>query len=186
MKSQLITEIKAKLSILSGAFIDAEIAEYIAPLQPSQYSEFFKALSSIRDDEYAFKKGIDRVAIVAKRFAPQSDHEAEARVIASLLHDINKIVTQTAESKGIDYLQLMKAIRIRESFNLTDKQAYVMNEIGGREVIMKINTTEPNTLERKIIESLKKYERDNVVKTISVAKGMNRNLIAELAAQKRG
>lgn len=183
MKGQLITEIKAKLSIPDGTFIDAEIAEYIAPLQPTQYAEFFKALSG---EEYAFKKGIDRVAIVAKRFTPESDHEAEARVIATLMHDINKIVLSESESKGEDYFRLMMALNVRKSFQLTDKQAYVMNEIGGREAIIKINTTEPNTLERKIIESLKRYERDNVGKTLSIASKMSRNLIADLSAQKRG
>lgn len=178
MKAQLITEIKAKLSIPSGTFIDAEIAEYIAPLQPSQYQEFFKALSG---EEYAFKKGIDRVAIVAKRFTPQSDHEAEARVIASLMHDINKIVINESQSKGEGYFELMMALNIRKSFQLSDKQSYVMNEIGGREAIMKINITEPNTLERRIIESLKKFEHNNSGKTIALANNMSRNLISNLA-----
>lgn len=182
MKTALINDIKAKLSIPSGTFIDAEIAEYIAPIQPSQYAEFFKALSG---EEYAFKKGIDRVAIIAKRFTPQSDYEAEATVIATLMHDINKVVIMEAESKGIDYYRLMMALNVRESFQLTDKQAYVMNEIGGREAIVKINTTEPNTLERKIIESLKRYERDNIGKTLAVAHNMSHKLIADISAQKR-
>ena len=183
MKAQLIADIKAKLSIPGGMFIDAEIAEYIAPLQPSQYSEFFKALSG---EEYSFKKGIDRVAIVAKRFTPQSDYEAEASVIATLMHDINKIVIQESEAKGVGYYELMMALNVRKSFQLTEKQAYVMNEIGGREAIMKINTTEPNTLERKIIESLKRFDRDNIGKALSIASSMTKNLIADLSAQKKG
>lgn len=183
MRDKLITDIKAKLSIPSGTFIDAEIAEYIFTIQPSQYAEFFKALSG---EEYSFKKGIDRVAIVAKRFTPQSDHESEACVIATLMHDINKIVIQESISKGEDYYRLMMALNVRKSFHLTDKQAYVLNEIGGRDTIIKINTTEPNTLERRIIESLKRYDRDNVGKTLAVANSMSKNLIAGLTAQKKG
>lgn len=178
MKNQLIADIKSKLSIPNGTFIDAEIAEYIAPIQPAQYSEFFKALSG---EEYAFKKGIDRVAIVAKRFTPQSDHESEARVISTLMHDINKIVTQESISKGEDYYRLMMALNVRKSFNLTDKQAYVMNELGGREAIIKINTTEPNTLERKIIQLLVKFDNENAGKTLAVARNMTANLIGDLA-----
>ena len=178
----MILDIKSKLKIVGGHFVDAEISDYIANIPPAKYKEFFKDLSG---DEFSFKNGLDRVAIVAKRFTPQSDHEAEARIIATLMHDINKIVLQEAESKGEDYYRLMMALNVRVSFSLTDKQAYVMNEIGGRDAIIKINTTEPNTLERKIIESLKRYERDNAGKTIALANKMSRNLIANVAESVR-
>lgn len=172
MQAKLIADIKAKLNIQGGIFVDGEIAEYIAPLRPSLYGEFFKALSG---EEYAFKKGIDRVAIVSKKFCgePESDLEHEAKIIATLLHDVNKVVTVESQAKGIGYVQLMRAIDIRATFNLTPKQSYVMNEIGGREAIMSINTTEPNTLERKIIESLKKYERENTQKTVGIAQNIS-------------
>lgn len=180
MIAKFIQDIKTKLSIEGGAFVDAEIESYVVALKASQYQDFFNALSG---DEFRFYKGIDRVSIVAKRFTPESYHESEARVIATLMHDINKIVLSEAESKGEDYYRLMMALNVRKSFQLTDKKAYVMNEIGGREAIIKINTTEPNTLERKIIESLKRYERDNVGKTLSIASSMSRNLIAELTKE---
>jgi len=183
MQANLIADIKAKLGIQGGHFVDAEIAEYIAPLRPSLYGEFFKALSG---EEFAFKKGIDRIAIVSKKFfgVPESDLENEARVIATIMHDINKVVTIESQAKSIDYVKLMKAADIRATFGLTPKQAYVMNEIGGREAIMKINTTEPNTLERKIIESLRKCEKDNTGNTLAIAQKMDVTALIQSAVRR--
>ena len=165
MINELIKDIKLKLNIQGGDFVDAEIESYVVQLRPSQYSEFFKALSG---EEFMFKKGIDRVFIVSKKFfdEPESDTEYEARVIATLMHDIQKVVTTESQAKGLDYVKLMRVVDIRTTFRLTPQQAYVMNEIGGREIIMRINNFEPNILENKITEALKKYKREKTNKAI--------------------
>jgi len=65
MLQQLIADIKTKLKIEGGIFIDAEIESYIKDIEPSQYLEFFNALSG---DQYAYRNAMDRIAIVAERF----------------------------------------------------------------------------------------------------------------------
>lgn len=169
MINQLILDIKQKLNIQGGVFVDSEIEEYVSKLRPSEYGKFFKELSG---EEYAFKKGIDRVAIVYKKFfcEPESDIEHEARIIVAILHDINKVITKDSQAKGEDYVKLMAVCNIAVSFNLTQKQVYVMNDIGGRELIMKINETEPNMIERKTVDSIKKYEKEDAKKAIGMAK----------------
>ena len=66
MNNPLIQDIKTKLNIEGGVFIDAEIESYIKDIQPNQYLEFFKALSG---DAFEHKNKLDRIAIVAKRYS---------------------------------------------------------------------------------------------------------------------
>lgn len=168
MLKNFISDIKTKLSIDGGEFVNSEIEHYVSKIPPAQYQEFFNALSG---DEFRFHKGIDRVAIVAKKFfgEQKTDYEYEAECIASLMHSINKTVINESISKGEDYMFLMRSINIRATFDVSDKQAYVLNEIGGREAIICVNTTEPNALLGNIIKSLEKYDRENGSNTLKIA-----------------
>ena len=161
MKNQLIQDLKSKLKIVGGHFVDAEISDYIANIPPAKYKEFFKDLSG---DEFSFKNGLDRVKIVSERYTntPKNDFIAEAKEIVSLMHSINKTALKEAEAKGDGYIQIMASMNIRLSFGLSNKQAHIINEIGGREYIMKVNETEPNSLERKVIEQLEKYSHRDI------------------------
>jgi len=172
MKNQLIQDIKAKLKIVGGHFVDAEISDYIANIPPAKYKEFFKDLSG---EEFSFKNGTDRVKIVSERYTntPKSDFIAEAKEIVSLMHSINKTALKEAEARGIGYVQFMAGLKIRETFGLSDKQAHVINELGGRKYIMDINTTEPNSLEHKVVEQLEKYSNRDI-------KQLGNNKLAEL------
>lgn len=60
-----IQDIKTKLNIKGGIFIDGEIESYINEIEPSRHLEFFKALSG---GEYEFKNAMDRIAMTAKKF----------------------------------------------------------------------------------------------------------------------
>lgn len=167
MLSELIKEIKIKLNIQGGDFIDAEIESYVIQLNPKQYIEFFNALTG---DEYKFLRGMDRIKIVFQKLygSPASNIEREAKIIATLMHDIQKLVTLESQAKGYDYLKLMRDVNIRKTLNLTDKQAYAMNQSGGREMIMRINTIDPYWLEKVIIDALNQYDRDHNTMILSV------------------
>jgi|SRR3990167_3285147 len=156
MKNQLILDIKSKLKIVGGHFVDAEISDYITNIPPAKYKEFFKDLSG---DEFSFKNGLDRVKIVSERYTntPKNDFIAEAKEIVSLMHSMNKTALSHAEEKGEGYIQILNKIDMRLTFNLSDKQVCVLNELGGKKIIMKVNEQEPNSLERKVIEQLEKY-----------------------------
>lgn len=67
----LIQDIKTKLNIEGGVFIDAEIESYIKDIPQARYLEFFKALSG---DEFVHKNKLDRIAIVADRYREEREY----------------------------------------------------------------------------------------------------------------
>lgn len=77
--------------------------------------------------------------------------------ISTKMHGINRRISDDAEAKGEDYFKLLKAAKIKESFDLDDLEVWVLNDIGGRETISKVNYFEPNSLNTKIENSVKKY-----------------------------
>jgi len=89
--------------------------------------------------------------------------QREAGAISSLMYEIYKTVSNDSKSRGEDIRELMAAINVRKTFKPSDKELWVMNYLGGREFILKITYQEPNALERKIVEALKKY--DNLAET---------------------
>jgi len=86
-------------------------------------------------------------------------YDTQAEEISLLMHSINHVVTKDSEKKGEDFLTLLNVLKIRETFKLTDMQIWVMNYIGGRELIAKINLQEANQLIRRITNAIEKYER---------------------------
>lgn len=86
-------------------------------------------------------------------------YETQAEEISLLMHSINHVVTKDCEKKGEDFLTLLNVLKIRETFKPTDMQIWVMNYIGGRELIAKINLQEANQLIRRITNAIEKYER---------------------------
>ena len=87
-------------------------------------------------------------------------YDMQAEEISQLMHSINHVVTKDSEKKGEDFLTLLNALNIRKVFNLSEMQIWVMNHIGGRELIAKINLQEANSLIRRIIIAIEKYERN--------------------------
>ena len=86
-------------------------------------------------------------------------YDTQAEEISLLMHSINHVVTKDSEKQGEDFLSLLNKLDIRQSFNPSDMQIWVMNYIGGRELIAKINLQEANQLLRRIINAIEKYER---------------------------
>jgi len=176
MRAELIEDIKSKLNLQGGDFINAEIESFVIQLNPKQYIEFFNALTG---DEYKFLKGMDRIKIVFKKLygSQETNLENDAKVIATMMHDVHKLVTSESQMKGYDYVKLMRAVNIRSTLNLTDKQAYAMNQVVGKEVIMRINTIDPIWLEKVIIEALQKYDREEKMITLSAPNASKKNLM---------
>ena len=143
--NQLIQDIKTKLNIQGGGFIDAEIESYIEDIKPEQYLEFFKALSG---DDYAYKNAMDRIAIVAKSFKTRREDSlfSETPTMAKDCYDkfyhINASMTTYAQENrdkvpndreffiNMDYSTQIKG--------MTAQDLYVLDELGGGEWIMDI------------------------------------------------
>ena len=105
--------------------------------------------------EYKFLKKLSKLLAMV---GVEKTTDAEAEKIATLMHSIYKVVLKDSISKGEDFNKLMKNINVRKSFEITEKQLWVMQNLGGREFITKINYEDANLLNRKILVALEKYD----------------------------
>ena len=105
--------------------------------------------------EYKFLKKLSKLLAMV---GVEKTTDAEAEKIATLMHSIYKVVLKDSISKGEDFNKLMKNINVRKSFEITEKQLWVMQNLGGREFITKINYEDANLLNRKILVALERYD----------------------------
>ncbi len=106
--------------------------------------------------EYQYLKKLSKLLAMLDA---QPVNETESEVIASLMHDIYKVVSRDSEKRGEDFFELLKKINVRKTFHPTPLQLWVMEYLGGRKLIAEINFQEPNALHRKIQNAIKKYEQ---------------------------
>ena len=107
--------------------------------------------------EYKFLKKLSKLLAILGEEKTSNDDEAEE--IATLMHSIYKVVLKDSISRGEDFLELMKKINVRKSFEVSEKQLWVMQYLGGREFIANINYEDANLLNRKINDALKRYNQ---------------------------
>ena len=89
----------------------------------------------------------------------KQNYDGEAERIAILMHDIHKLVTKDAQTQGEDFLNLLSRINVRKTFNPNNMQLWVMEYLGGRNLIAKINLQDANQLNRRILNAILKYKR---------------------------
>ena len=75
------------------------------------------------------------------------------------MHDIHKVVLKDSLSKGEDFLNLLSRINVRETFKPSKMELWVMQYMGGRDLIAKINLQDANQLQRRILNAISKYNR---------------------------
>lgn len=141
--TMLVNDIKAKLNIEGGVFVTAEIESYVKAIDPSQYLEFFKALSG---DEFAHKNKLDRVAIVAERYrsAKESALFGSVEQQSKQLYDkfrsvriaLERYCTDNRDKApddkrfflSVDYGSLVDTKQVK---TFDDDELYVLAELGG-------------------------------------------------------
>ncbi len=119
--------------------------------------------------EYKYLKKLSKLIAMLDE---QQSFDLEAENIFSLMHSINHVVSKDSQSRGEDFFTLMSSLNIKKTFHPTDKQIWVMNYLGGREFISKINLQDANQLIRRIINAIEKYERTPEIQSISAVKNM--------------
>jgi len=106
--------------------------------------------------EYKFLKKLSK--LLAMLDVKQS-FDADCEKIANLMHSIYKVVLKDSITRGEDFTELLSKINVRKSFKVDDMQIWVMQHLGGREFIAKINYQDANLLHRKIKDAIEKYKR---------------------------
>ena len=104
-------------------------------------------------DEYKYLKKLSKLLAMLDE---KKKYDSEVEEISTLMHAIYKTVSMDSESKGEDFDLLLRRVQIH---HLSQMQRWVMNDIGGREMIGKIIYQEPNHLARQILNSINKYQR---------------------------
>lgn len=104
--------------------------------------------------EYKFLKKLSKLLAMLDE---KQSYDLEAEAIATLMHDIHKVVLKDSESRGEDFLDLLRRINVRETFKPSDIQLWVMQYLGGRDLIAEINLQEANQLNRRILNAISKY-----------------------------
>ena len=61
--------------------------------------------------------------------------------------------------KDEDFTTLLSQINVRKTFEVNDMQLWVMQHLGGRELISKINYQDANTLHKNIKDAIQQYKR---------------------------
>jgi len=172
----LIRDIKTKLNIEGGGFIDAEIESYIEDIEPDNYLEFFKALSG---DDYNYKNAMDRIAITAKRFKVARTDElfkgtpTMAKECYDKFYAINAQMTTYSQTNrdavpnDREFFESTKYSELKDKHGaevFTRQDLYVLDELGGGEWLMNIKFITNSK------EAVDKIER--IIKTAITAKYM--------------
>ena len=152
---ELIKDIKQKLNIDGGFYIDAEIEESIKHIDKSKYFEFFQALSG----NHEFSKPMDRIANVAKKFQDNKDNLLLAGTKQQAKDMYDKFYAENCSMTSYTQLNRDKVPNDREFFEsvkyaelkrkdgtktYSPQELYVLNELGGGSWLIDIRFL-PNT-----------------------------------------
>ena len=106
--------------------------------------------------QYKFLKKLSKLLAM---LGVEKSSNNDAEKIATLMHSIYKVVLKDSISRGEDFTELMSKINVRKSFEIDEMQLWVMQHLGGREFIAKINYEDANGLNRKILVAIENYKR---------------------------
>ena len=150
MKNKLIQEIKQKLNISGGMFIDSEIESYIDEIPENKYIEFFKALSG---GEYEYKNAMDRIAMTAKKFKTErtdnllaGTHDQAKEMYNKFYSECCSMLDYTCKNRekhpnDTEFFLNMpyEALKRKDGTQTYTKQElYVLNALGGGEFLLGI------------------------------------------------
>ena len=108
--------------------------------------------------EYKFLKKLSKL-LAMSGIKKTFDTDTDAEDIANLIHSIYKTVLKDSEESGQKFSDLLRRINVRETFKPNEMQLWVMQNLGGREFISKINYQDPNNLHRMIAKSIESYKK---------------------------
>lgn len=146
----LIKDIKAKLNIEGGFYIDAEIESNLEGVSPDNYLEFFKSLSG---NEYSYKNAMDRISIVASKFKQaEADTlfkgtQTLAKEVYTRLYGVNCSMTTYSQTNRdvikddrvfFETMDYKNMVDVHGKSVLTEQDIYILKELGGGEWLMNI------------------------------------------------
>ena len=172
MNNKLIQEIKQKLNISGGMFIDSEIESYIDEVPENKYIEFFKALSG---GEYEYKNAMDRIAMTAKKFKTEKTdsllagtHEQAKEMYNKFYSECCSMLDYTCKNRDkhpndTEFFLNMpyEALKRKDGTQTYTKQElYVMEKLGGGEFLLGIRLALSS---KEIIDKIERTIKDAMI-----------------------
>ena len=193
MNENLLLDIKAKLGINGGDFIDEEIRDIIHDIKEKDHKAFFKALSG----EHQYLKPMQIVSKVAKEFKTPTlkdnlleNSRAEAKDMYDKFYAESSAMLDFTAQRRNDYpsdvlffvsFNYAQAKKVDGSKAYTKKEIYVLRELGGGEWLMNIklasNSQEViNKIHRIIADGIEtKYSENEMLTNPIVSKMLKGN-----------
>lgn len=153
---ELVNDIKALLNIQGGFFIDQAIEEYLKGIDTKDYQAFFNDLSG---DKFAYKSGMDRVAIVSASYKERKRALLMRNVPNKANELFNKLyaVKQQVNDKfmGINY----QNIKSNGENYFTPAELMVIDNLKIDELMKVIDTQSPNITINAINHEMEKINQ---------------------------
>lgn len=161
--NDLIESIREKLNIPDNLYMNLELESYLKDIEPSQYLEFFKMLSG---DKFAYKNGMDRVAIVSASLIERK-HAYLMRNVSSKANElankfymlkndaVNNKPNNISSEDCIHFIQFDKVLMGGKRF-LSDKEIEVLMMLGGSEFVSRIDIDSYGDSTAKIERAMQK------------------------------
>lgn len=119
-----------------------------------RFGNYKNALLESSSEPYKFDKAMVKLIKLSNYKDEKDEFETQAEEILTLLHVIHKTVVELAQSNNTSEEEAIRVVDIGATFKLNPKQRCVLNKIGGRETILHVTLSEPNTMIRKIVNAL--------------------------------
>ncbi|HEX5624206.1 MAG TPA: hypothetical protein VFX57_07190 [Sulfuricurvum sp.] len=130
IRSQFVTSLMNYFKIEEDIFLRGHIDELLRPISVTKYSEFLHRLST---KEFAFKTGIEKIALIAQEFIEEqlSPLEQEARErtekLYNLMYDLRRSIT---EQRDGDHSALERFENVRfTSIKRTDSSELLLDGV---------------------------------------------------------
>jgi len=148
-----IEEIKQLLNIKGGYFIDLTLEDYTKDINDTQQVDFFKALSG---DEFAYKTGMDRVAIVSKAFNERKQALLSENV-SSKAYDFHLKLYSLKSHLPDDLSNVdFSTIKNKDESYFTSFELILLEKLGGGNFIKIQDTESPYNTVKKIEREMEK------------------------------
>lgn len=120
IRAQFVTSLMEYFKIEEDINLRAHIADLVRTIQPAQYREFFRRLSS---RPMPYKSGFEKISLIASEFEEESltpiDHEAleRAQKLYNLMYDIRRDVTlvRDGEKSALERFEGIRFTSIKRS-----------------------------------------------------------------------
>jgi len=113
IRAQFVTSLMEYFKIEEDINLRAHVADLVRPIQPSQYREFFRRLSS---RSMPYKSGFEKISLIAEEFEEETltpiDQEAQERAqkLYALMYDLHRDISLIRDGEK-SALERFEAIR---------------------------------------------------------------------------